>query len=372
MRTGIRLDKIFNIEIFLDYSWIVVFVLVVWIFAVFYLPSRLTGIGVFTRIWLAVLISVLFFASALAHELMHSYVAVKNKIKVNRIILFLFGGMSELFEEPNTPEKEFKIAIAGPATSLALAVIFAFLWSMLAKYSHSEILIVIASVLFQVNIILAMFNLLPGFPLDGGRILRSVYWAATSDFKKSTLIATTGGQLVAIFLIVLGILQVIITGLWSGVWLILIGLFLNQAAGQSYMELEIKEKLENKKVADFINKNIICLNPRLSIEDALAEYFLFYASMSFPVVDDDKVVGIIALKDIRKTIKHVPDNAHVGDIMRLFPAKLSTELNESVLSSLKKMIERDVAFLPVMQENKIVGMITLESISKYLSEGHVE
>lgn len=368
MRSGIRLGKIFNIEIFLDYSWIIIFIILTFLFAWVYYPAVLPGFSLPHRILLAFATSILFFASSFLHELTHSLVALKNKIKVRRIILFLFGGMSELFEEPPSAEKEFKIAVSGPTTSLALAVIFAFLWTIFDKYLNIPALIVLTATLFQANLILAFFNLLPGFPLDGGRIMRSIYWAATKDFKKATLIASTGGHVVAIFLIFFGILQVVLTGNWAGIWLILIGLFLNQAASQSYLELEIKDALSGLAVRNFAKKDVLCLSPNLLINDALSEYFINYASMSFPVVEGERVVGLISLADIRRNAKKLSFDSRVSDIMRNYPDNLNISPEAKVLDSFKLMIEKNVSFIPVLENNKISGMITLETISEYLVE----
>jgi Zn-dependent protease/predicted transcriptional regulator len=302
------------------------------------------------------------------HELAHSLVAKANKIRVKRITLFLFGGMSELFEEPQDAEAEFKIALSGPATSVFLALIFLIAWRLLDRFTSYTPAITVVSALFQINMILAIFNLLPGFPLDGGRVVRSIAWALSRDLRAATRIATSLGQVVAFFIILFGILQIIILGMWTGLWLILIGLFLLQSAGQSYLELQIREALGNMTVESLMNPNVLTLHPNLSINDALAEYFIKYASQSFPVVEDNEVVGLISLHDIRANIEYMRDDARVGEIMRTFPKQVFMKPKNKVLDALKIMIEEDLAFLPIKKDRHIVGMITLESIASFLAE----
>lgn len=368
---GIKAGKIFGIDLFIDYSWIVIFVIVSFILATRYFPSQYPDLSLSINIILGIVSAVLFFASAFVHELTHSIVARINKIKVKRITLFLFGGMSELFEEPPNAEVEFKIALAGPATSIVLAIIFLITWRMLDRYTMFLPGIAVASTLFQVNMILAVFNLLPGYPLDGGRIIRSLMWALSKDINSATRIATSLGQLVAFFIIVFGILQIIVLGMWSGIWLILIGLFLIQTAGQSYLELQIRETLSEQKVEDLMNPNILTLHPNLSINDALAEYFIKYASQSFPVVKDNDVVGLISLRDIRAQIETMSDDARVSEVMRSFPKNLFLQPRAKALDALRIMMEKDLSFLPVKTDKRIVGMITLESIANFLAEERV-
>lgn len=368
---GFRLGKINTIEIYMDYSWILIFILVIWILAAQYFPVEFPGMSKIGYLSLGIITAILFFLSAFLHELAHSIVAIKNNVKIRRITLFLFGGMSELFEEPSEADKEFKISIAGPTTSILLALLFSIIWNLSDRFIHYSPLTAVASTLFQVNVILAIFNLLPGFPLDGGRILRSIIWVITKDLKRATLIATTSGKIIALAIIFFGILQIIITGMWGGIWLILIGLFLNQTAGQSYMELEIREALKGLTVGNLTTSKIMTLAPNLSIDDALAEYFIRYASMSFPVVENDKVVGLISLNDIRSKVSELSETNRVSDVMRPYPSKLTISPEEKAIKALKIMIDKDISFIPVIAENKMIGMITLESVADYLNEREV-
>ena len=368
---GIKVGKILGIDFYIDYSWILIFIITSFVLGVKYFPAEYKSLGLGMNIVLGIITAILFFASAFIHELAHSLVARMNNVKIKKITLFLFGGMSELFEEPQNAEVEFKIALAGPATSVVLAIVFLVLWRIFDRYTSFTAGIAVVSTLFQVNMILAIFNLLPGFPLDGGRIIRSLIWALNKDIDTATRIATSLGQIVSFFIIVFGIIQIILLGMWSGLWLILIGLFLIQTAGQSYLELQIREALSSQKVENLMNPNVLTLHPSLSINDALAEYFIKYASQSFPVVRDNEVVGLISLQDIRAQIETMPDNARVREIMRSFPDNLSLRPESKAIEALKIMIEKDLSFLPIKKDSRIVGMITLESIANYLAEERI-
>lgn len=368
MRTGIRLCKLFGIEIFVDFSWVIIFALVFVTLSMIYFPQTLENQSSLVYFLLGLITTFLFFISSLIHELAHSIISIKNKIKVEHISLFLFGGVSDLFNEPKSADKEFKIAIAGPAISLLIALLLAVAWELSNRFFPSAIFAALCSTLFQINLVLAMFNLLPGFPLDGGKIVRSMFWAATKDYRKATKLATRCGQALGLIIITFGIFQILIGQLWFGLVIILIGLFLNQAAGQNYLELEIKELLKNVPVLNLMSTQILTLSPNLSIDSALSEYFLKYMSQSFPVIKDEEVIGLISLSNIRKHSSHLSEDARVHDCMESFPSNISVAENTETLRALKIMIEKNISFLPVKREGHIVGMITLEEIANYLAE----
>lgn len=371
MRTGIRLGKIWNIEVFVDFSWVVILIVVFVTLSMLYFPQVLENKSRVIYFVLGLTTTVLFFISSLIHELAHSLVSIKNKVKVEHISLFLFGGISNLFEEPPSAEKEFKIAISGPVASLGLALILAALWVLSNKYFPSPVFVAVVSTLFQINLILAMFNLLPGFPLDGGKIMRSIIWATSGDYKKATQLTTYCGQALGVLIIAIGVFQILLGQFWFGVLIIMIGFFIYQAAGQNFMELKIKELLRNVPVLNLMNTQILTLSPNLSIDSALSEYFLKYMSQSFPVIKDDQVVGLISLSNIRKHANSLNEDARVQDCMESFPHNISVAENTESLRALKIMIEKNLSFLPVKREGRIIGMITLEEIANYLAESNM-
>lgn len=372
MRTsGIKIGKLFGIEIFLDYSWFLIFALLTWLLSAKYFPTLNSTASVTTNIILGASTSLLLFTSALIHELMHSITAKKNGLKINRITLFLFGGIAELFEEPDSAKTEFRIAIAGPLTSFVLAGAFFLIYHFTRPYHSLFNINILASTMAQINLMFAVFNLLPGFPLDGGRILRSIAWAYTKNLKTATRIASGSGKLIAILVIIFGILRIMTTDLFSGAWLVLIGLFLYQAAGQGYMELLIRSSLEDIRIKELMNQNALTVSPYLSINDLIEEFFLKYNCDSLPVIMDDKIVGTISLSDIRNASANLTDESRVFEVMRGFSDDVHLDTHDKVLDALKLMVSKNISFITVQKEGRLVGILTIDDIAKYLADKKV-
>ncbi len=372
MRTsGIKIGKLFGIEIFLDYSWFIIFALLIWLLSAKYFPTLNSTASIQTNIILAAITSVLLFSSALIHELAHSITAKKNGFKINRITLFLFGGIAELFEEPDNARTEFRVAIAGPITSFVLSGIFFVIYLLTRQHGLLFNVTVLASTLSQINLLFGMFNLLPGFPLDGGRILRSIAWSYTKNLKKATQIASDSGKMIAVLVVVFGIVRIITTDLFSGAWLILIGLFLYQAAGQGYMELLIRTALEKVQIKQILNRNMLTVTPYLTINSLIEEFFLKYNVDNLPVILDNTVVGTISLDDIRKNSAHITEETRVYELMRSFLHNFYLQENDKAIDALKLMVSKNVGFVTILEDNQLVGILTVDDIAKYLADKKV-
>jgi len=244
---GISIGKAFGIPLRLHYSWFIVFVLITWSLAYNFLHTYPQW-SLATSIVAGVVTSLLFFGSVLAHELSHSLVAQTAGIPIQSITLFIFGGVSQMVEEPKQPQVEFRMALAGPLTSLVLGGIFLAIWFWLGGVS--EFIKAICFWLGWINIALAGFNLVPGFPLDGGRVLRSLLWWRSGDLRKSTKIASNIGRAIGYLLILIGIAVIFTTRDWiNGLWLAFIGWFLENAASASYRQLALQDILRGHRVA---------------------------------------------------------------------------------------------------------------------------
>lgn len=370
MQNGFRIGKLFGIEIFIDYSWFIIFLLITWLFSMSFFPNFFPQFGVATNIFLGVVTSLLFFTSALTHEFMHSLVAKKYGIEVRKITLFLFGGVAEIFEEPNMPSTEFKIAFAGPATSLLLAGIFWIFSYLFSSIYVIDTLFALSSTLYKANFILAIFNLLPGFPLDGGRIFRSIIWYFSKNLILATKIASSTGKFMAILLIVYGVYEIFAFGFFGGLWLVLIGVFLYQAASQSYLELIINENLKHKDVKEFMIRNFPYTEKTTKVDDLINEHFLRNNLERVPVVEGNNIVGTVSLNDIRK-IDFKDSENKVEDFMKNYPSDIKINENESALNALKLIIRNNLMFVPVISGTKISGIVTLERIARYLNEQRV-
>lgn len=262
MKSSLRLGRVFGIEIGLDYSWFIVFALVTWSLAGHVFPmaypawSRglMWGIGVLT--------SLLFFASVLAHELGHSLVSQRNGVPVRRITLFVFGGIAEMTREPRRPWHEFAMALAGPAVSLALGIAFLVLSRTVGNATPVEGL---ASWLARINLMLAAFNLIPGFPLDGGRVLRALVWATTGSFARATHLAATTGQIVAYGLMAWGVFRGF-SGDWvNGIWMAFIGWFLLSTAQTSLRQVTLEQMLRGHTAREVMMVDCPRVPPDLSV-----------------------------------------------------------------------------------------------------------
>lgn len=380
---GFRVARIFGINIHIDWSWIFIFILVTW--------NLVLGFGAVRPEWglglrwgTALLASLLFFASVLAHELAHSLMAIAQGVPVRKITLFLFGGVANIQRDPPSPRAEFLITIVGPITSILLGVLFLGLAGVLAGQltvppdpgtliAQFDPLTILLGWLGVINIILGVFNLVPGFPLDGGRILRSILWAITDNLRRATRWASLVGQAVAWLMIVAGIAMVFGfqipffgSGLIGGLWLAFIGWFLNTAAVQSYQQVLVQDILEGVPVRRMMRADAPAVSPRRTISDLVHEHVMGTDDHGFPVLEDDRLVGIVTLEDIRKVPRDEWDNLPVGQIMTPADQLLTVSTEDDAAEALNKLMQRDVRQLPVLQEGRLVGLLRRRDIMRWL------
>jgi Zn-dependent protease/predicted transcriptional regulator len=385
MRSGFSIGRIFGIKVYIDWSWLLIFLLVTWNLAGFIFPSLHPEWSLSLNIAIGVLASLLFFASVLAHELAHSLVARARGLPVRRITLFFFGGVSNIEREPPSPATEFLISIVGPLTSLALGVLFIFLGRadltsalpseggpvrMLAGLSPLSTLLLW---LGPINIILGLFNLIPAFPLDGGRVLRSILWAVTDNLRRATRWATVVSQAIAWLLILAGIamafgvsIPFLGRGLVSGLWLAFIGWFLNNAAAQTYQQVVVDDMLEGVRVNRLMKSTAQTVSPDLRVSDLVYNYVMGSDDRAFPVVVEEHLVGLVCLEDIRKLPRSDWDNAHVAQIMTPADQLDVVSPQEDATEALQKLARRDVRQMPVVQNGRLVGMLRRRDILRWL------
>lgn len=388
LRTGIRLGRISGINIQVDWSWLLIMVMIVW--------NMLTAFGQIHTSWqpgvrwgVALLAAFMFFGSVLAHELAHSLVARSQGLPVRNITLYLFGGVSNIQSEPSSPKNEFWMAIAGPLTSLALGVIMlALVAGSLFAYRQSgaaagQILATLSPIntvllwLGSVNIILAIFNLIPGFPLDGGRVLRSIIWAVTNNLRTATRMAAVFGQLVAWVLIILGIamafgLQVPLlgSGLVSGLWMAFIGWFLYSASAQSAQQVRLQDLLDHVPVSRVMMTNPVTIEPDCSVADLVHTHMMGNQDHGFPVMENGHLVGMVALNDVRKSPQDAWNSTYVRNIMTPAGQLVTTAPEEDTAAAMEKLIEKDVRQLPVVRPGayggELLGLLRREDIMRWL------
>lgn len=383
MQRGFRLFKIFGINISIDPSWFLIFFLITWnlastfgdIHADWRLPLR----------WgVAAAAAVLFFGSVLVHELAHSLVAIAQGVKVRSIMLHMFGGVSNIERDPPSPKAEFLITIVGPVTSFILGLIFTFLSGAADLFGSpfanlqqlSSQLSPLATILLwlgPLNMILAIFNLIPGFPLDGGRILRSILWAVTKNVNRATRWAANVGQVVAWALILGGISMVFGaelpffgSGFIGGIWLAFIGWFLNGAAQASYQQVVVQDILEDVPVRRMMRKDPPTVTSDLSLDSLVDDHLMGSDERAFPVVDDGHLAGIVTLDDLRKAPRKDWGTSTVKQIMTPASRVKSIVPDEDAADALSRLRELEVRQLPVMEDGKLLGLVRRRDILRWL------
>jgi Zn-dependent protease/CBS domain-containing protein len=384
MDKGFRVGKILGININIDWSWLFIVLLVTWNLATAFSQTH-PNWGPGLRWGTAMAASLLFFASVLAHELAHSLMARAQGMSVRDITLFLFGGVSNIQRHPPSPSAEFLLTIVGPITSLVLGVIFIVLSGLSTAVLGTAIsdpkqavaqlgpLTTLLLWLGPVNILVGVFNLIPGFPLDGGRLVRSILWAITEDLRRATRWASRLGQAIAWAMIILGISMIfglevpfLGTGFVNGLWLAFIGWFLNSASARSYQQVVVQDILEGIPVERLMRSNPPTVSPACSITDLMFEHVLGTDSHAFPVMDDSRLVGLVTLDDMRQVSRDTWDTTTVREIMTPADQLVATNPEEDAAEALNKLRQCDVRQLPVLREGSLAGWVRRRDIIKWL------
>ena len=312
--------------------------------------------------------SLLFFGSVLAHELMHSLVALHEGIHIQSITLFILGGVSQMAGEPKTPRDEFRMAIAGPLTSFILGGIFWGIFIALRNMNSTtaQFVIAVAYWLGYINIALGVFNLIPGFPLDGGRVFRSLLWWRRGNLQSATRIATTIGRGVG-FAFIFGGVWLIFTSNWlNGIWLALIGWFLESAAASSYRQMLLQDMLKGHVASEAMSRDCMVLSPDTTIEQLVNENILTTGRRCFPVMTDSRVVGLVTIHNIRAIPRELWNIRTVKEAMTPLENIKSVQLDENLFSVLQILIENDINQIPVVEDHSVVGLIGRDNILSFI------
>ncbi|HEY8055079.1 MAG TPA: site-2 protease family protein [Terriglobales bacterium] len=362
-RSGRRLARIAGIDIQFHPSWIIILALIGISLASYFAafdPQWSRGLV----IAVAAVTTLLFFVSVVLHELAHSLVARAHGLPVHAITLFVFGGVSELTREPDDAASEFKIAIAGPAASLILGGV---LWALGQLGSPHQPWFALLYWLGYINLLLALFNLIPGFPLDGGRVLRAIFWGANKDFLKSTRWATQIGKICALGFILFGVFEFFAGYGLDGIWLAFIGWFLLTAAEQSWRQVEVQAALAHYTVRDLETPFFPRIRPEVNLESFIsdmAEHHQFRASLVMD--EDDHLLGIISAADLSRFPRAQWGTTLVRDVMVPRSAMATVIPTEGLTSALRKMVENNVGQLPIVANGGVRGVIRRDRIIELL------
>ena len=364
MRTAWRIFTIFGIDIKIDTSWVFIFGLVTWALARHYFPSQYPNWPQ-GQYWLVGLVSsLLLFSSVLAHELTHSLVARSRGEEVRSITLFLFGGVSEISEEPETPAAEFIIAVVGPLSSALIAVLFFGVWH--GMQGVSEPIAATAQYLSFINGILAVFNMLPGFPLDGGRVLRAIAWRITGNLKRATRIASVTGQATAFLLIFFGISQILRGYFFDGLWIALIGWFIHSAAVRGYRHIIMQEMLKDVRAQDLMDTSFEAVDGSVTVQELIDDHILKKKERSFLVTERGALAGIVCLEDVKAVPAGKRAATMVREIMTPQDALEVVSPQTDGNKILAKLSNGKVHQVPVIEGGKVKGLVCRADILDYL------
>jgi Zn-dependent protease len=369
MKSSLRFGKILGITIGVNYTWFIVFALVTLTLASGYFPVRYPGWSTAGYLAAGLLTSLLFFASVIFHELAHSVVAMAWGIPVKSITLFIFGGVASIEREPHRPLAEFLIAIAGPISSLVLALGFGIAW-FFGEMAGLALVSGLGFYLASINLSLAVFNMIPGFPLDGGRVFRSLVWAWTGNMNRATRWAATMGRVIAVLMIVGGGV-LFLTGNWSsGLWLAFIGWFLDNAASQSSRQAWLREALEGYTAGDFSS---VCqpVSSNTPLDWVVRDHVMAQGESCFLVTADTlasdsfEPQGVATLGQIQQVPRQRWGWTPIRQIMTPWQSLKPAAPGEDAFSVLERMLAEGLSLLPVMDAGRFIGLVRRENLLRF-------
>ncbi|MBE0415357.1 MAG: site-2 protease family protein [Dehalococcoidia bacterium] len=370
MGRAIQLGKIFGIPFRLDYSWFLIFIFITVLLSSSYFPDFAKENDYSwspAAYWILGLItSLLFFASVLTHELAHSVVGIRSGIPVKSITLFFFGGVAHIGKEASRPTTELKMAAAGPLSSMALAALFYGLF-LLSNGFNIEYLAALTWWLAMINGILAIFNMIPGFPLDGGRVLRSIVWLATGNYMRATRIATMAGYGVSYLFILGGIFMLFFLrgGWFNGLWFIFIGFFLNSAVRTTYRQSTLRDSLKGFTAQDVMTRDLPSVPRNITIRELVQRQLFATSSQCFMVSDGEMVQGLLTLHQIKDVPKEYWDITTTGQAMTPVENLKMVRPGDDAISVLERMDEENLNQVTVVREGRIIGMVLRDNLIRF-------
>ena len=363
----INLFKLLGFEVRIDLSWIIIAVLIAWSLSTGLFPFYYKNLSIQTYWVMGIIAAVGLFISIIVHEFSHSLVARKYGIPMKGITLFIFGGVAEMEEEPPSPKVELFMAGVGPLSSMAIAGVF-YGVSILGKtIGWGEPVNGVVVYLAAINALLAGFNLLPAFPLDGGRVLRAALWHWKRNVRWATRIAAQIGSGFGILLILLGLLAVFRGNFIGGMWWFLIGLFLRSAAKMSYRQLVTREALEGEKVQRFMNPNPVTVQPTTTLNDFVEDYVYKYHFKMFPVVNSDRVIGCITTKQVKDVPREQWSDITVRELALECTPDTTVKPDDDAMRALSLMRRTGGSRLVVVEDDQLAGVVSLKDMLEFLS-----
>ena len=363
----ITLFKMLGFEVRVDASWLIIAVLIVWSLAVGVFPYRLPGLPAATYWWMGIFGALGLFASIIVHEFSHSIVARRNGLPMKGITLFVFGGVAEMESEPPDPKTEFLMALAGPLASLAIGAVFYVIGAAAATSLPLEVVTVL-NYLAQINWLLAIFNMIPAFPLDGGRVLRALLWQRSGNLVSATRTAAFAGSIFGTLLMAGGLLQLFYGNFVGAIWWFLLGMFLRSVSAASYQRVLMQSVLEGEPVRRFMNPNPVTVTPDMSVQDLVENYVYKYHHKMFPVVtDSQQLVGCVSTEQVKQMPRNEWNRHSLREITQACSPQNTVTPDTNAANVLSIMSHEGDRGLIVVDNNRVVAFVSPQDLLHFLS-----
>lgn len=367
MSKRFTLFRLFGFEVKIDLTWLLLALLVTWTLAKGVFPVYFPDLSPQTYWWMGLGGTVGLLISIVLHELAHAIVARRYGLPIKGITLFIFGGVAEMDDEPPSAKAEFLMAIAGPLASVALAFFLYFAYATAAAGGFPQPVAGAVFYLAYLNGVLAIFNLIPAFPLDGGRMLRAGLWGWKGDIRWATRVSSNIGSGFGLLLIVLAVFAVLQGSFIAGMWWFLIGLFIRAAAGMSYQRLLMQEALRGERVRRFMSASPVTVSPSTSLQQLVHDYIYKHQFKMLPVMENDKPIGCVTTREVKDVPSDEWDDRTVSDIVKECSSENTIAANADALKALSTMTRTGNSRLMVIDNEKLVGIITLKDLMKFFS-----
>lgn len=363
----IKLFTLSGFSVGIDPSWFIIALLVAWSLAAGLFPYQVPGLSVGTYWAMGILGALGLFACIVIHEFAHARAAQSYGLHIRGITLFVFGGVAEMHDEPPTARSEFVVAIAGPLASIGLGLLFLAVGSIAGRLASPPPVVGVLVYLGWINFVIVLFNLVPAFPLDGGRVLRSALWRWKHDLRWATRVTTSIGSGFGLFLMALGVFSFLRGNLIGGVWWFLIGMFLRNAAQMSYRQLIVRQLLEGEPVFRFMHPNPDTVPASASISELVDEHVYRHHHKMFPVVDQGHLIGCVNTRQIREVPRDEWSYKTVGEVMETCSPENTVAPDADALKTLSRMNRTGRSRLLVVEDSELKGVVTLKDLTQFIA-----
>jgi Zn-dependent protease/CBS domain-containing protein len=366
---SLNVGRIIGIPVRIHYTLWFVLLLIAWSLAEGYMPQHYPTLDRTTDWAIGIVSAIILFVSVFLHELSHSYIAKKNGLPITRITLFFFGGVSEISQEPKDPALEVRMAAAGPLTSFLIAIVLGGAWylSVLVNGPNPGSLTPIIATLWYatlLNGVLGGFNLIPAFPLDGGRVLRGSLWNRSKNLLSATANATRVSEAISLMMMAVGLFFIVFGNFINGLWIIFLGWFIRSGAETSLRQTRLTESLAGVRVGDIMTRELLSVSPDASVQQLVSDYFLVHPHGGYPVISNGKLLGVVTMSSVRSIPREKRDFERVSQAMVPFERTITVSPTTSAIDALQIMAKNGIGRLVVMDGDKIAGMVTRGDLMK--------